>query len=119
MNQKPSKRNFQNYRAPKLGELLNIFHTSEEVENKKMFEVKEKDYNMRMIESHIFPKRHSIEFLNKLYNLLKNKDPNYYLKRKYINHANFENFFYFVFDSFIFYFYLFYHKIILINLDFN
>ena len=91
MNQKPSKRNFQNYRAPKLGELLNIFHTSEEVENKKMFEVKEKDYNMRMIESHIFPKRHSIEFLNKLYNLLKNKDPNYYLKRKYINHANFEN----------------------------
>lgn len=78
-------------RAPKIGELLNLFHITEEVENKKLFETKEKNYSLRMIENHIFPKKTSEEHKRKLFNLLKRKEPNYHIKRKYLKFANIES----------------------------
>ena len=64
--------------------MLNIFHTSEELEQKKLFEVKEKDYNFRMIESHMFPNKISNDYILKFNFLLKNKDNNYFIKRKHL-----------------------------------
>lgn len=74
-------------RAARLGEILNLFYTSEEVENKKLFEGREKDYAIRMIENNIFPKKFTQEHQSKLTNLLKNKDCNYSVKRKFMKNT--------------------------------
>lgn len=71
-------------RAPRLGELLDLFHISKEMEEKKLFQEKEKDYGLRMIENHAFPKTYTDEYKEKLFSLLKSKESNYYLKRKYL-----------------------------------
>lgn len=47
-------------RAPKLGEILNLYSISKEVEQKLLFETTEKNYTMRMLESHIFPVSYKI-----------------------------------------------------------
>lgn len=76
-------------RAPRLGEVLDLFHVSKEMEEKKLFLEKEKDYGLRMIENHAFPKYYSNEYKDKLFGLLKYKDSNYYLKRKYLMNTDY------------------------------
>ena len=78
-------------RAPKLGEILNLFTMTEEAEEKALFNSTEKDFTLRILENHLFPKKINSNQLNKFYHLLKNKDPNYSLKRKYLKEAKVES----------------------------